>query len=326
MPQPATESEEMIGRKRATILILIVAAACSRGGTLGGPVAIMTSEEVEGPPTAFELAHATYSGIMDEPVTLSEGLWEGEFYAEDGASRPTVGLVDHFILTGDLDGDGLDDAAALLWESSGGSGTRLYLAAVGRHNRKANNLGTILIGDRVQIRSGAIEDGRITLDIVRTGPDDAACCPTEKALVTWMLGEDRLTRVADETTGTLSLTDLEGHEWVLLELGRDQPLPEDVEINLLFQDDKVSGRSGCNSYFAGVVSPKPGELGFNGMGATRMACPEPLMDLERHYLSTLAGASGFRFLAGRLVLTCNSDEGPQALVFTATGNPAGAPE
>jgi heat shock protein HslJ len=305
----------------ASTVLLIAAAACGRGG----PTAIDSPEMAGGAPTAFELAQASYSGIMSEPVTLTDGRWEGEPYAEDGASRPTVGLIDHFILTGDLDEDGLDEAVPLLWESSGGSGNRLYLAVMGRHDKGVENLGTALIGDRVQIRSGAIDNGRITLDIVRAGPEDAACCPTQRALVTWILGEDGLSQIADEITGRLSLADLEGHEWNLLELRRDQPPPEDVEISLVFRDDKVSGNSGCNNYFAGVVSPNPGELGFNGMGATRMACPEAVMDVERRYLQALASASGFRFLAGRLVLTCDTDEGPQALVFTAGGNPAGIP-
>jgi len=305
-----------MSRTRAVLFILIAAAACSRGGTLGGSEAVISLEEKAGTPTALELAYATYSGIMTDPVTLSGGRWEGKPFVEDGASRPTVGLVDYFILTGDLDGNGLDEAAALLWESSGGSGNRLYLAVMGRHDKGVENLGTALIGDRVQVRSGAIGNGRITLDIVRAGPEDAACCPTEKALVSWALSEDGLTLTANETTGTLSLADLVGNAWTLLELGREQPLPEDVEISLVFQDDKVSGSSGCNSYFAGVTAPKPGELDFNGMGATRMACPEPVMDLERRYLSALAGASGYRFLAGRLVLTCDTYEGPRALVFT----------
>jgi heat shock protein HslJ len=293
----------------------MTAAVCGCGDTVSDPMAV--TEEAERAPTAHDLAHASYSGIMNEPVTLSGGLWEGEPFVDGGASRPTVGLVDHFILTGDLDGDGLDEAVTLLWESSGGSGNRLYLAAVASKDDVIANLGTDLVGDRVQVRAGAIEDGRITLDIVRAGPEDAACCPSEKALVTWMLGEDGLTRVADETTGTLSLADLEGHEWALLELGRDQPLPEDVEISVVFQDDKVSGGSGCNSYFAGVVSSSPGELGFNGMGATRMACPETVMDLERRYLKALANATGYRFLAGRLVLSCDTGDGPTALVFTS---------
>ncbi len=310
-----------MGRTRAVFLILIAAAACSRGG----PMAVDSSEKAEGAPTAFELAHATYTGVMDAPVTLTDGRWEGEPFVEGGASRPTVGLVDHFILTGDLDEDGLDEAVALLWESSGGSGNRLFLAAVSSGEDVVTNLGTALIGDRIQVRSGEINAGRITFDIVRAGPEDAACCPTQRASVTWALSGGGLSQVADETIGTLSLDDLGGHGWVLTELGREQPLPESVEISLLFQDDRVSGTSGCNNYFAGVLAPNPGELAFNGMGATRMACPEPMMDLERRYLSALAGASGYRFHAGRLVLTCDTDEGPQALVFTPENNPAESP-
>ena len=310
-------------QRLASAVLLIAAAACGGDGTLGGEMAV--TGDVNGAPKALELANATYSGIMNDPVTLSGGRWEGAPYVEDGASRPTVGLIDHFILTGDLDGDALDEAVTLLWESSGGSGNRLYLAAVARNDEAITNLGTAMIGDRVQIRSGTIEESTITLDIVRAGPEDAACCPTEKALVTWTLGEDGLNRVEDEITGTVSLADLGGHEWVLLELGRDQPLPDDVEISMVFRDDRVSGSSGCNDYFAGVEAPGPGEIEFNGMGATRMACPEPAMDLERRYLSSLAGASGYRFLAGRLVLTCDTDEGPQALVFTAKNNPAESP-
>jgi heat shock protein HslJ len=310
-------------RTQAVILILVAAAACSRGGTLGGPVAV--TGEAHGAPTALEVAHATYSGIMDEPVTLIGGRWEGEPFVDGGASRPAVGLVDHFVLTGDLDVDGVDEAAVLLWESAGGSGTRLYLAVVGTGDDVIANLGTALIGDRVQVRSGVIDAGRVTLDIIRAGPGDPACCPTEKALVTWALSEVGLTQIADEAAGTLSLADLGGHEWFLLELGPGQSLPGNVEISLLFMDDRVSGSSGCNNYFAGVAAPNPGELRFNGMGATRMACPETVMDLERRYLRILAGASSYHFLPGRLVLRCDTAEGPQALVFAPQGDSTGTP-
>jgi len=39
------------------------------------------------------------------------------------------------------------------------------------------------------------------------------------------------------------------------------------------------------------------------------------MDLERRYLSALAGATGYTFLTGRLVLSCETDEGPVALTY-----------
>jgi heat shock protein HslJ len=138
--------------------------------------------------------------------------------------------------------------------------------------------------------------------------------------VTWALSEDGLTQITDETTGMLSLADLGGCEWVLVEFGPEQALTENIEISMVFQDDRVSGSSGCNSYFAGVTAPKPGELDFNGMGTTRMACPEPVMDLERRYLQALAGAKGYAFLGGRLALSCETDEGPVTLIYTPRTN------
>lgn len=303
-------SSKLRGCRQLSVTALLFAMmACGRGGPPENEAIGIAAW------TAHRLANATYFGILSEPVTLTDGRWEGRPFVEGGASRPTVGLIDHFILIGDLDGDGADEAAALLWESSGGSGTRLYLAALGARDRDISNLATTLIGDRVQVRSGAIESGLIVLDLIRPGPEDAACCPTEKALVSWALNERSLVLVGEEKTGTLSLADLEGTEWVLVELGWDQPLPDDAGITLVFDDARVSGRGGCNSYFAGATAFSPGDLAFNGMGATRMACAQELMDLERRYLKTLAGTSRFSFLAGRLVLGCDTEEGPLALVF-----------
>jgi heat shock protein HslJ len=308
----------IVGRHLAIAALVITVAACSGGGTIS-PRSI---EAVEGPPTMTELAEATYSGVMNEPVTLADGRWEGEPFVEGGASRPAVGLIDHFILTGDLDSDAFEEAVAILWENSGGSGNRLYLAAMDAGDEGIVNLGTVMIGDRVQIRSGSIEDGHIRLDIVRAGPEDAACCPTQKATVTWALCEDGLSQIGEDITGTVSVADLEGSEWILVEFGRGQPVDEEPEITLGFEKDRVSGNAGCNSYFAGVIALAPGELRFTGMGATRMACPEPTMDLERRYLKALASCTRYSFLVGRVLLSSVTDEGSQTLVFAPRQNTA----
>jgi len=297
-------------------LALIALVACGRGGTLGGPAAIASADGSIGAPTLHELAEATFEGVYIRPVTLADGRWEGEPFAAGGASRPSVGLVAHFRLRGDLDGDGVEEATVLLWESSGGSGTRLYLAAAGRRNQHAENLATAFIGDRVQVRSGRVSGNRIILDLIQAGPDDAACCPTQRATKTWALDSGEFSLVTVEVTGTLSVADLQGPEWVLVELGWDRPVEEGAEITLSFQDDRVVGSGGCNRYFGSINTPAPGELKFSGMGATRMACSEPAMDLEHRYLKALAGATSYSFQAGRLLLSCETDEGPVALVFT----------
>ena len=299
----------MTGRRSVASFVIFVAAAaipaCDQGGAVAEPVA----------PSLEELSSATFNGIYEEAVTLVDGRWEGEPLVEGGASRPRAGLIDHFALIGDLDGDGHEETTVLLWESSGGSGTRLYLAVIGRSHDVLEDLGTALVGDRVQVRSGRIADGRIELDVVQAGSDDAMCCPSQLATRGWTLGEDGLVEGEPTITGTLSLDSVEGPEWVLSELGWGKPVPDTAEITISFDDNKVTGSGGCNRYFAAVAGDTPGQLAFAGMGTTRMACPESTMGLERHYLKTLSGASRYSFLGGRLVLSCDTDDGPIALIY-----------
>ena len=47
-----------------------------------------------------------------------------------------------------------------------------------------------------------------------------------------------------------------------------------------------------------------------------------LKNLERLYLNILAGASSYSFLGGRLVIGCDTDNGPVALIFTARKIPS----
>jgi heat shock protein HslJ len=300
------------GLRRAAILVLaaVFAGACAACDATG------SGSEAAGPvPTLVELLDGTYEGILGEPVTLSRGTWEGDPFVDGGASRASVGLVQHFLLEGDFDGDGTPEAAVLLWESAGGSGTRSYLAVMKRVAGEVRNLGTALVGDRTQVMSGRVADGRVILELVEAGPGEAACCPSQKTSASWALTAAGLERVATEIVGTLSLADLEGPGWRLVELGRAQPVPDDVEITIAFEEDRVAGYGDCNDYFGSVSSEAPGELRFSATGTTMRACPEPAMGLEQEYLAALATASAYRFHGGRLVLGCTTDEGPVVLVF-----------
>src|SRR5210317_809005 len=67
-------------------------------------------------------ANTSYDGILDHPVKLEDGLYEGVPYVEGGTSRPYVELVKDLLVFGELDRTNGQDAAFLLIESSGGSG------------------------------------------------------------------------------------------------------------------------------------------------------------------------------------------------------------
>ena len=150
------------------------------------------------PSSAVDLANSTYQGIESTPVTLVDGLWEGQPYVEGAASRPRVGLADTLDLRGDLDGDGHEETVVLLWHSTGGSGTFDYLAVMARRNGKSENIATAPVGDRVKIRDARLSGAVIELDVTQQGPGDAACCPTQQLTRRWSLLNGELEELGEE--------------------------------------------------------------------------------------------------------------------------------
>ena len=301
------------------ISVFVSLVACSPpedNADMQSPVQTEQPAVVSGPPSASELANMSYAGINKNAVTLEDERWEGEPFVEGGASRPVIGLVSDFRLTGDLDGDGVDEVVVLLWENSGGSGTFSYVAAAGRRDGKPVNLGTAFIGDRVQLRSGQIKDGMIRLDVVQQGPDDAGCCPSQNASRYWTLGSYGLYEGEAQITGTATLQDIMGKEWLLIQLNRDQPVPELLAVTLNFDGERLTGKSGCNGYFAGVTEGEiPEDLTVGTIGGTRMACPEETMALESRYLESLGNVIKYGFLNGKLALMSQQDGGTKILLF-----------
>ena len=59
-------------------------------------------------------------GGYEEPVQLTEGTYTGDPFVEGGASRLGVVFADRYVADGELNGDGAEDAAAILAETSGG--------------------------------------------------------------------------------------------------------------------------------------------------------------------------------------------------------------
>lgn len=285
-----------------------------------------SGEPLASAPTMTELAGLGYAGVYEEPVTLADGRWEGEPYEDDAASRPMAGLVEDVYLSGDLDGDGADEAVVMLWETAGGSGINSYVAVVGRRDGNAVNIGTALLGDRVQMRAGRIIDARIELDLVQSGPNDAACCPTETVTRVWEMGVDGLIEGEVRNKGSLSLADIEGQEWLLEGMNRDEAVPDGLEVTLRVATGRLSGRSACNRYFGSVTAgDSPGLMTVGKLGSTRMACPQPAMDLEARYLQVLSSVTGFGFLNGRLALTSQQDGVVTVLLYTSgdRARPAG---
>jgi hypothetical protein len=193
--------------------------------------AAATAQPPAGDLTLTQLRNATYQGIYDQPIQLSDGMYEGPPFVEGGASRPTVTFIDRFYALGDLSGDGIPDAAALLAENSGGSGVFVYLAAVLNQDGQPMNVATQLLGDRPDTQSIAIDQGEILINMLVAGPDSPLCCPDLQVSPRFRLEGDKLVELTDYVgsyQATLPAADSAGRDMTLtLEAGGAAELSTD---------------------------------------------------------------------------------------------------
>lgn len=313
-------------KQRRLLALAAVAGLClgacqPQGGSAKAPAPPASSPA--GAPTLDELKSATYTGLEDlsAPVTLKDGLWEGEPCAPGGASRPTVSLARGFRVTGDLDGDGEEEAVVVLALSSGGSGTLNHLAVVKRADGGVSNVATAVLGDRVAIRAARIADATLRVSVVRAGDGDAMCCPGELADLAWTLSGGRLAPAGSTgATGRLSLDTLAGAEWVLRDWDMDEPAPAEPEVTLAYQDGRFTGTSGCNRYNAAAKpGEQPGDLSVGPSAGTMRACPDPQAAVETRFLRQLSGAVKYGFHLGRLAVTYGKDGGVGVMLFEERG-------
>ena len=84
-----------------------------------------------------------------------------------------------------------------------------------------------------------------------------------------------------------------------------QPVPPGITVTLRFEDGRIGGKAGCNSYGAPVRAGL-GSLMVGPVMSTKMACGPEEMAVETRFLEILAGIDRFQSdPAGDLVL-----EGP----------------
>jgi heat shock protein HslJ len=267
--------------------------------------------------TVNQLKNATYSGIYETPVTLANGSYEGEPFVEGGAARPTVEYIENSTVYGDLNGDGIDDAALLLVESSGGSGVFTFVGSQLNQDSQPVDSGAVMLGDRTQIISMVIENNQVVVEVVTQGPDDPMCCPTQITRKTLALQDGKLAEVGSEAIGTVSLDMLMGTGWTLKDFNFDQqPLLPDTGITAMFADGKIGGSAGCNNYNGPVSSDGGQLLSFGPLVSTQMACPEEIMNQETQYVSALQNASQWSYVRGQLAISYMEDESFKTLLFT----------
>jgi len=108
---------------------------------------------------AIKLVEGKFSGLVDG-VELSASIEPG-------------------IQFGDLNGDGVDDAALLLAENTGGTGTFVSMIVIFSKDGKFQQAPGVTIDDRPIIDSMVISEGKVQVKGYVHGPNDAMINPTQ---------------------------------------------------------------------------------------------------------------------------------------------------
>lgn len=164
--------------------------------TQAPPMSGISAEDVKNAP--YEL------GMPNIPRTVE--LVNGMYKDEIGQADSALVEVTDFLALGDIDGDGVNEAAAIVSETYGGSGVFIFLAIYFYENDAAVFRTSVFIDDRAVIDGIAIENNEVWLDVTVHGMDEqgvpeAMCCPTLRTTRHYRLINNQLD-MSDYTTYT----------------------------------------------------------------------------------------------------------------------------
>jgi heat shock protein HslJ len=111
---------------------------------------------------------------------------------------------------------------------------------------------------------------------------------------------------------------LEDVQWSLISYadrkGNQVAVLPDTEITILFTQNQVNGKTGCNRFF-GIYQLREQRLTLIEAGITELFCMEPdgIMEQENTYVATLASVASFSIVNKRLQLI--DEQGRTILIF-----------
>lgn len=187
----------MVSRYSLTLLLVLFLIGCRPASPTptAAPVIDVTATPAAtatAPDAAVLIRDAQYQlGIPDslQVVQLQNGTYEqGTSGTEDYISV----MVTNFVSAGDLDGDGVDEIAALISENYGGTGVFVFLTIYKDVNGTPTFFTSAIVDDRPQLNAFQVENGEVFLDATIHATDDPMCCPTLRTVRHYRLLADQL--------------------------------------------------------------------------------------------------------------------------------------
>jgi len=125
-----------------------------------------------------------------DPENTSYIIENQEINFSDGKANGGTAVIFGSVAQGDLNNDGIADAAVLIQEQPGGSGTFYYLAAALNSQGKTEGTNAILLGDRIAPQNIEIKDARIIANYAIRQPGEAMAVQASLGVSSYFLVND----------------------------------------------------------------------------------------------------------------------------------------
>ncbi len=185
-------------RSRSTLLVTVLALlVCSTASymylTRSVPVQIPASTN-----KPFDPLNATYF-INDVPTVFVNG--------KAGANTTSTKISTAFFdqpVTGDLNGDGTNDAAVYITQNLGGSGTFFYVAAALDTANMTVGTNAVLLGDRIAPQNIKIQNGTIVANYADRKKGEPMTTQPSEGMSAYLMVDGTTLKRASSTTQTIS--------------------------------------------------------------------------------------------------------------------------
>ena len=129
----------------------------------------------------FPTNRLTINSLQNATIITDFGTYVLAYGSAEDTSgvQPIHVTLDNIMGYGDLDGDGVEDAAAIVTIDGGGTGKFPYLLAMINEGGTPTNVANVALGDREIIHNVNVgDDGTITIEATAHTPEDGGCCPS----------------------------------------------------------------------------------------------------------------------------------------------------
>jgi len=250
--------------------------------------------------------NTTYD-IGGEVFTLVNGKAEKD-YAPGSATKNKLSVFGEPVY-GDLNNDGQIDAAVLLQNDPGGSGTFYYAVLAINNNGVYKSTNALLLGDRISPQTVEIHDGRAVYNYAERKIGEDFSVPPSIGKSLWInldyktleIGEWVKDFEGEADTSKMNLG-MKTWDWIQTTVGEDVlVVPQKPNVfNIKFNTDKTfSAKTDCNGVGGSYIT-NGSKLVFSQMMSTLMYCEN---SQEQDYSKMLSEVSGYSFTSrGELIL------------------------